>query len=83
MQMKSFSGGLSLALLSFAMLGVLGCSNENESEINAQAAKSSSESTGPTKAITDQREYFQSQPDPYKDSGYKKADKGTKGAKKK
>jgi hypothetical protein len=67
MLMKSFRGELSVVLLSFGMLGVLGCGENNETAIRAQEAKSSdSQVTTPTKPPMDQREYFQQKPDPYK-----------------
>jgi len=77
MLMKSFTSGLNLVLLSFGMLGVLGCGPENEAEIRAQEGKSSeSQVKNPTKPVTDQRQNLQQQGNPYnKASGYPGAKK--------
>ena len=39
--MRLFTCGLSLALLSFCLLGLSGCGEDNQSEINQQASKTS------------------------------------------
>jgi len=41
--MRLFTCGLSLALLSFCLLGLSGCGEDNQSELNKQASKTSGE----------------------------------------
>ena len=41
--MRLFTCGLSLALLSFCLLGLSGCGEDNQSEISKQASKTSGE----------------------------------------
>lgn len=65
--MKSLRGGLALAVLSFGMLGVLGCGEDNEAAIRAQEAKSSeSDVKEPVKPVTDQRQQYTAPQDTYK-----------------
>jgi len=78
--MRSISGVLATAVLSLPMLGLVGCSEDNEAAIKTQAAANAGKDDGsasPANAPTTQEEYaaqqkkrMQSQKSDLKNAGY-------------
>jgi hypothetical protein len=61
--MRSLTGGLSLALLSFCVLGLAGCTEDNEAAIKRQASSAKGTIPGSrTAQAQTQEEYFEITP---------------------
>ncbi|MGO9465488.1 MAG: hypothetical protein ACLQIB_44480 [Isosphaeraceae bacterium] len=61
--MKFFASGLSLALLSFCLLGLAGCGEDNEAAFREQAAKAKGTIPGSrTAQAQSQEEYYEITP---------------------
>jgi hypothetical protein len=56
--MRSFTTGLSLALLSFCFLGMIGCAEDNEAAIKEQASKAKGTIPGSRTAQAQTQEEF-------------------------
>jgi hypothetical protein len=68
--MKWFTRGLGAALVGVGVLGVIGCTEENEAALRSQESKSSeADVKNPTKPSTNQAEFFKDRQDPFTKAG--------------